>query len=261
MLTKGFLAVAPKLGLDVLMRYPVSGSCPTHGDYAYESLVPPREGVCMCQECAKARCMQIDRQRQIDAREAALMPEALSLRVGTPRRYQTCSLENFRCEHKWQEIAHKAAHKLLMNIQSDLRGGYALTMYGPVGTGKTHLACALTHAAANMGYSARYATVHGLFSEYLSKDFADRRRLLATDVLVLDEVLRQTNEAMVEFVREVVEARYDSMLPIILLGNFQEKEMASALGTRCIDRLMGSSAALVNLHALAEGAEGSQRFA
>lgn len=235
---KAFLAVAPGLGVDVLKRYPVSGSCAKHGEYAYESVVPPRPGVSMCQACATERCAEIDKQVQLHARQAAHTPAALMNRLGTPRRYQGCILDSFRCEHPWQENAKATVIGIIERLRNDLYGGVALLLHGSVGMGKTHLACVLAHETASMGYRVRYVPLHELFAEFIHQDFAGKKAILDTEVLVVDEVLRQTSDAIVEFLRELIEARYNSMLPIILVGNYTPAELAAHLGTRCMDRLV-----------------------
>ena len=70
--------------------------------------------------------------------------------------------------------------------------GESVLLYGPVGVGKTHIACALGHAACRRGYSVLFAKTSRVLGE-LAGGRADGswetrlRRLARFDLLILDD--------------------------------------------------------------------------
>jgi DNA replication protein DnaC len=95
---------------------------------------------------------------------------------------------------------------------------------GPTGTGKTHLAKALAHAACRMLFSVGYYSFHQLFAELAAADLQNRlhillKRLLKTDLLVIDDFAFKTiDQQAAERFYALVDGRYRTK-SIILTSN------------------------------------------
>lgn len=244
---KAFYAAAKPLGVEVGSVYPVSGSCERHGAYAYDSVVPPREGVTMCPCCQDEKCHAADIEAQRRVRDSRQDMTLMSRRAGTPGRFRNASLANYRVEHEWQRVAHEEVAGFASRLLEFRQSGAALLLHGPIGTGKTHLVCGLAHEIIRQGYPCRYATHQDLFSEYVALDYESKKTLLKVDFLILDEALRLTNDHMIQFLQEVVEARYSNELPLVLAGDFSIESLDRHLGARAADRLRQLQLVLVDL--------------
>ena len=95
---------------------------------------------------------------------------------------------------------------------------------GPTGTGKTHLAKALAHAACKMMFSVAYYSFHQLFSELATADLQNRlhlflKRLLKTDLMVIDDFAFKTiDQQSAERFYSIVDGRFGQK-SIILTSN------------------------------------------
>lgn len=117
---------------------------------------------------------------------------------------------------------------------------------GPTGTGKTHLAQALSHAACRRYLSVEFYRFHELFAALAKADLtgsADRllRALCRSDLVVLDEfAFNRLDQKAAEWLYAIVDNRY-STGSIILTSNrsfddwlaiFPDKVMANAVMDR-----------------------------
>ena len=73
----------------------------------------------------------------------------LSRRIG--RRYEDCTLANYRVEHSEQQKAVDAVRKFCEEMPEHVKAGRNAILYGPVGTGKDHLLVAMMKVAIRDG--------------------------------------------------------------------------------------------------------------
>lgn len=118
-----------------------------------------------------------------------------------------------------------------------------LMLLGGVGTGKTHLAAAIANTFVDRGIMTLFAT----FSDHLEHireefDRAGKReylsRLKSVPVLVIDDVGKERRtEWSQQIMFDVINSRYEHMLPTIITTNFDEDELANHIGGAVWSRL------------------------
>ncbi|MCL5808490.1 MAG: ATP-binding protein, partial [Deltaproteobacteria bacterium] len=125
--------------------------------------------------------------------------------------------------------------------------GTWLLFVGNTGTGKGHLCAAIINRIIQAGWSALFTKTPRLLREIKETFNRDSevtqsdilRRLGELDLLVIDEVGVQfgtDTERMILY--EVLDLRYEAMLPVILTSNIRNlKTLEKLLGERIIDRL------------------------
>ena len=189
------------------------------------------EGELQAAEAEKAAEVA-NRLREEQIRRANLLKE-----VGITRRYENAEVFDPRCAQYLRDFGECS--------------GNGLYIYGEVGTGKTSLANALAREFAFAGYKVILTTTIGMLEKIQDTYGKEASSLLAChgygecDVLVLDDFGKESASAWsVMTIFQIVNMRYESMLPTIVttqyspfdlnkrLGRAGEKESAAAIVSR-----------------------------
>jgi DNA replication protein DnaC len=212
--------------------------CEKHG--VFTSFEYPDGGWTGCRSCA-------NEQHAVElASVAAAERRALRItKACIPPRYT-----NARLDHTAQAAV---VRKFIEGVKVGDPGG--LVVLGPVGTGKSYLACALAREAAERGMDTVYKSVPQYLRDCRDTWGARDKResqvfnpLATTKLLVLDEIgagVEVTNDAW--RVHELIAARYDNCLATVFITNLKagdppSKEDAplylkTVVGDRAYDRM------------------------
>ncbi len=220
--------------------------CHTHGDYdGFRTKLNARSI-----ETACPACKDVEHKEQ----QFRLQQERISrctANIGLPLRFNGASFDNYDTptdEHK------KAVYGCAEFATQIERREYAnLILMGGVGTGKTHLAAALCKKLAGQLISARYSSVREIV-QMVRETWGGRSneseasvlsRFTSPDVLVIDEVGVQNgsaNEQAILF--DVINERYESMLPVVLVSNLDAAGIKQAIGDRSFDRIRDAGSSI-----------------
>jgi DNA replication protein DnaC len=148
-----------------------------------------------------------------------------------------------------------AAHIRELGTCNFLHSGDGVFFLGPTGTGKTHLAKAIAHAACRHAYSVAFYSLHWLLVEFMAADLGNRlnalvKKLVTVDLLVIDDFAFASFDLhAAEFLYTIVDGRY-AKRSIIITSNrsvtdwgalFPDPIMANAI----LDRLAHRSHQIV----------------
>lgn len=233
--------------LDLLsapMSAPVRRECETHGGYEARQIGPRWTG---CPGCFQTEIQRLraDSARELAAELRADRAKALLAVAGIPPRYQAATLADFGRRAT-------VARDWLARAASGDPG--ALAINGPVGTGKTALACALVRAAAERGVFARYSRTFDLRDRTRAAWDGEGSEAGALSwfteprILVVDEIgLGVTSAADAERLHAMLDRRYMDAKPTVVVTNLDSDGVRAALGERAHDRLRdGSTVITVN---------------
>jgi DNA replication protein DnaC len=165
-----------------------------------------------------------------------------------PKRYRGYSLETYQVGN--------ARHKQVIDFLCDytkknVEKMESLLIHGEKGTGKTQMICALlqTQRQAKAQYwklssiMRRVKCSFGPRARFSEEGFL--RHLTRLPILVIDEIGRQSgHDYEAGFMFDLIDDRYDNMLPTILVSNLPmegEESMTSYLGASVMDRINESS--------------------
>ncbi|MDX7988007.1 AAA family ATPase [Xenorhabdus sp. 12] len=128
------------------------------------------------------------------------------------------------------------------------KAGEGMILCGRQGTGKTHLAAAICREIAVGGDEDVFITTaprlirafrRSWNSEGEMSEFDTLRFYSELDLLVIDEIgVQYGTESERNILFEVLNNRYEDLLPTILISNVPVTELAQFLGDRTLDRLL-----------------------
>ena len=136
-----------------------------------------------------------------------------------------------------------------------LQQGHDALLIGSPGTGKSHIAMAVAHAAVIAGFRVFYREAHELFPElHQATQLGHRRKLLRlitdADLFVLDDLfLRKVPESAGDELQEIIFARYKLRKSTFITSNRIVDDWGKLLGdvivaATILDRLMHHAALL-----------------
>ena len=232
----------------------------------------------VCKECGKQykgfetirdafcnECEQAKRRKEKDIRNKEYVESVVCHKF--PKRFKDCSFDNYIIKNDEQQKAFNKVCEYIKN--SDIKkSGNNLILSGSVGTGKTHLAIAVIRYTIEYGektdyeldysqysnpYYSKYCTISEIitdarFAMSYGGDKSSLTKYYDYKWLVIDEIGRQTgsdNEQNILF--EVLNKRYNNVLPTILITNETGDSLKKYLGTALIDRMIETGSVFVNM--------------
>ena len=194
---------------------------------------------------AQARAVQIcdkhKKEFRFDCSDCARESEALA---------EQASFTNFKQPQAKQQ--YNTCKRFADNWQQIMADGKDLLMFGSVGTGKTHLACAIANQIMVKHYAhVKYTTF--MMLTFAMRDAQNLRQSLTgtmnqftkSDLLIIDEIgLKGFTEYEFSLVSEIIDFRYTEKMPTILASNMNWQEIVSTLGDRVVSRIFESGGGL-----------------
>jgi len=236
-----------------------AGVCEKHGDFMAEATTygSGRKFGPRCPTCVEERVAE---EARIEAQEAESRRrrslDALLEASGIPKRFLSCTLDGYQPGNSLNAaFALKVSQKYTDGFQDRLKTGGSLVFCGLPGTGKTHLACAIGNKLLKDAISVKYATVFTALSNVkstFSKNSEKTEREAMAEyqrpqLLILDEVGVQFGSDTEKIILyQIINGRYENMLPTIMISNLPEKELAAYIGDRCIDRMRDGGGAVIS---------------
>ena len=180
--------------------------------------------------------------------------ERLFKRSKIPARFQERTFENFRVSAE-NAVALTIARDYAENFRDKLADGHGLLFVGTVGTGKTHLAAAITLHLINRCQPVIFGTVTNLLGRlkntYDNENKETERQvldeLLTIPLLVVDDLGKEKATAWVEqMVYEIINGRYEDKKPLIITANMnlagieeQYERNGKAIVSRIVEMCQG----------------------
>ena len=146
------------------------------------------------------------------------------LQVNVPKRFKGAVLSDFD-----KPVLDKV-------FEFTQRGGWrSMVIVGNVGTGKTHLACAVALDEIK-NQSVIYTTAYSLSQRIIADKGSDFFKNY--DLLVIDEIGRSFDtKAEKDRFFDLINYRYENEMPVVLCGNVTPEALRDVVGEAIADRL------------------------
>jgi len=192
-------------------------------------------------ECLKKEAEERLRERIIkEEKEARLRASGLTPRLLLAR------LENFK-EEPGKERALKLAREFLNRWPEQMKEPHSsgILFWGRPGVGKSHLAAAVANELLERGFSILFLntvdflnSLRDLYREEES-EVPEMERVFKADLLILDDLgAEKPTEWVLEKIYQIVNSRYESLLPMIATTNLDLNSLERMLGERTFGRLV-----------------------
>ncbi len=224
--------VKPKLTIVTGEYKPAEyAECEIHGEYVslYSNGDPFQDRAVI--ECPKCR-------------EARELKRKLGGVDGIAKRFTLCNFDNYRTECQEQEFAKEVVQMYADGFDEHFESGRSMLLQGNVGTGKTHLACAVANQIAGKGYTSIFRSVSNLIRSVretwggAGSESAVIEVYRNVDLLIIDEVGVQNNtENERNILFDILNSRYEEMKPTILITNLDIERFTKAVGLRIASRV------------------------
>lgn len=226
---------------------PEAAKCDKHGDYQCQTIT--RQGIRGEEIKEHSRCPNCLREELTRTESAirSMKVSGLLNDAGIALRFQDCEFENYQIVNDDAEKNLAACRRYVEKWDERMKAGTGLVMVGSCGTGKNHLAVSMAKAVIR-NHLARVVITDVMrimravkntwrnhseeTEEGVLEFFASR------DLLIIDEVgVQFGSPSELAILQEVINMRYESMLPTILISNLTLDQMKDSIGERIVDRV------------------------
>lgn len=202
-----------------------------------------------CKLCRDEAQAEAERSKA-EARAKELRDRELQERLGQsnlPLRFQGKTFANFEPHCAKAADALAKCRSYAEGFGLVMERGQCLIMTGKVGTGKTHLAAAianhLIHERKDYPLFASVSQAVRSIKETWQKSSEHTESevmqwFVEPDLLILDEIgVQFGSETEKMLIFEIVNKRYESIKPTVVLSNLTLAEISQVMGDRVVDRL------------------------
>lgn len=222
-------------------------SCPDHGPYTRYTLqldIAGRNSLVKHSGCPDCLRQQL---RDVEATLSGNHVSDLLDAARIARRFAHCELDNYEAVNADAALNRQACEAYANNWPKHLAAGTSMVMVGSCGTGKNHLAVGLAkkiirdHLASVLITDVMRITrmVKSTWRNDALRSEADVLDHYASlDLLIIDEVgVQFGSPSELAILQEVINSRYESMLPTILISNLTLKQLQDSVSERIVDRV------------------------
>jgi len=164
-----------------------------------------------------------------------------------PRRFISKTLGNYSVNSAQQRKVMELCRNYVSHFERVKDQGTSMVFCGKPGTGKTHLAYSIVNALQTIRVTAVVRTAADMTSEVKDAYKIDHSDVTPTtvslkfaefDLLVIDEVgVQVSSDAEKRIFFNIINKRYENMLPTILISNLALPELTEFIGERVVDRM------------------------
>ena len=176
---------------------------------------------------------RLDRERkELNSRIQRLLADS-----GLKKRFATRTFENFKCDTEERRRCFEVAKGYADNFKQHRENGEGLYIEGTNGTGKTHLAAAITLQLISEGIPVicktsgdLLADIKRAYDDQNLQEYAIIDVYRKADLLIIDDLGKeQCSDWAMSTLYTILNDRYEDMKPVIITTNYGAEQLAEAL--------------------------------
>ncbi|CAK7083293.1 MAG: DNA replication protein DnaC [Tissierella sp.] len=162
--------------------------------------------------------------------------QELSKNNGLPKLFKKKTFDNYNSNNNLR------AFNTTKEFVNNFPNSKGLLLTGTVGTGKTHLASAITNALTEELYSVYFGNVVDIMSfikstysgnSILTEDEAIKLMTESVDLLVIDDLGKENStENTLVLLYQIINRLYENEKPVIITTNYNAADLSKKLGER-----------------------------
>ncbi|ENU4536117.1 ATP-binding protein [Escherichia coli] len=222
-------------------------SCGKHGKYTRSVLTGADvRGETIKRVSGCLHCIAEELDRVHDELRALKVSELLDM-AGIARRFENCEFENYQAVNAGAQRNLDACQRYVDAWKDHLEAGTSMIMTGNCGTGKNHLAVSMAksiirHHLATIEITDVMRLTRAMKNTWRHNSERTEDEVLdhfaSLDLLIIDEVgVQFGTPAEITILQEIINARYESILPTILISNLTFDQLKESIGERIVDRV------------------------
>lgn len=231
----------------------VNHHCEKHGTHPVQvvflsgGFLPSRCPICAEEKAAEEEetQKQLEEKRKVQQKQQAIKKKMNH--SGVPTRFKTHSLDTFIPPTPEAKENLECCWHYAKNFEVMKSLGRCMIFTGTTGTGKTHLSCGIAnyiiqeHMATPLFITAldmvrRVKQTYSKTSEETEADVI--KFFMKPDLLIVDEIgVQFGSDAEKMIIFEIINKRYEELLPTFLLSNLAPAILSEFVGERIMDRM------------------------
>ncbi|MCF6777309.1 ATP-binding protein [Thiotrichales bacterium 19X7-9] len=192
-------------------------------------------------------CSLCDAEKR-EAQDKAYQLPTLLAQSGIKNRFESACFENFQPQDSNDKINFQLAKNYAITFELMKKKGRNIVMHGGTGSGKNYLAISIMRDlikryAAKVKIITSYNLISSINETYSSNSLKTERQIkqeyLKFDFLVIDEFdLNRGTESDNLQLYDVINERYEEMLPTAIISNLSRDKLEQRAGQRVMSRLL-----------------------
>ena len=165
------------------------------------------------------------------------------------KRFSKRTFETFNIETEMQKNAYNKAFEYANNIDKYIKNGTNIIFIGKgsVGTGKTHLACAIANHILERGIPVKVINIVSLVDELKEFTPAVKKELKTVKVLLIDDLGKENGTVwLCSEIYGIINARYENELPTIITTEGSLSDLENNYKVEINDKIVNKGVSMIS---------------
>ena len=179
----------------------------------------------------------------------ARIAERYKKQANLSKRFTKRTFETFNIENEMQKSAYDKAFDYAKNIKKHIEDGTNMIFVGKgsVGTGKTHLACAIANNVLEQGIPVKVINVAVLVDELKEFTSKFKQELKTVKVLLIDDMGKENGTVwLCSEIYGIINARYENELPTIITTEGTLKDLEDNYKVEINEKIVNKGVSMIS---------------